>query len=454
MTRVATQTDSSVRSAPLGFWMATALVVGNMIGSGIFLLPASMAPFGADNLSGWILTALGAITLSLVFARLSRALPGAGGPYAYTREAFGDLAGFTVAWGYWVAVWVGNAAIAVGAVGYLGEFAPWLVETPVHSALATLGVLWALTLVNCAGVRAAGWVQSVTTVLKLLPLAGVIVLLFDRLPTFAWPAPADLRFSLDGTAAAATLALWAMLGLESATVPADKVRNPARTIPRATLWGTAFTAVLSAVACGAVLLLVPAERLAGSNAPFAELMMDVWGSGAARAVSLFAAISALGALNGWILLQGELPLAMARDGLFVRAFARTSSRGTPVTSLVASSALVTVLVLFNMNRSLVGVFTFFVLLATTANLVAYLASALALLRLRVRAGGGSRTGPTAIGAIAVLGAVYSLGALAGAGKDAVLWGLVLLLAGLPVYWVLRRRMHRGRVPDCDARHGS
>lgn len=427
------------RPSRIGFWMATALVVGNMIGSGIFLLPAALAPFGADNLPGWLLTAGGAVTLGLIFAQLSRAVPGAGGPYAYTREAFGNLAGFTVGWGYWVSVWVGNAAIATGAVGYLGSFFPWMVGTPANTAIATLCFVWALTLVNCAGIRAAGWVQGVTTILKLLPLAAAIALLLWSFSSVDWSGTAQARFTLGGTASVVTLALWALLGLESATIPADKVEGAAATVYRATMWGTMLTIAFTAAACAAVLLLVPADRLSASSAPFAELATTAWGAWAARAVSLFAAISALGALNGWILLQGELPRAMAADGLFARSFARTSARGAPTVALLATSVLVTILVLLTVNRTLVGVFTFFVLLSTTSSLFAYLASALALLRLRARGRtGNTQLGLTALGVVACLGALYSIAALVGAGREAVLWGVVLLLAGLPMFALLRQ----------------
>jgi basic amino acid/polyamine antiporter, APA family len=406
----------------IGFWIATALVVGNMIGSGIFLLPSALAPFGADNLTGWVLTAAGGITLGLVFGWLSRAIAGAGGPYAYTRAAFGDVPAFAVAWGYWISIWIGNAAIATGAVGYTGQFLPWMVRTPFHTAVSTLGFVWALTFVNCLGIRAAGSVQAVTTVVKLMPLVAAVALLVVRAPSGAALAPA--HFTLGGTASVATLALWAMLGLESATIPADKVKGSAATVMRATVWGTAATAILSAVACAAVLLLVPSGTLSTSTAPFADLARFAWSDTAARAVAVCAAVSALGALNGWTLLQGELPRAMAADGLFPRVFARTSRNGTPVTALVATSGLVTVFVLLNLNRSLVGVFTFFILLSTTAALVAYLACSLALVRL------GSSAGARTLG---VVGTLYSAGALVGAGREAVLWGSVLLAASLPAY---------------------
>jgi basic amino acid/polyamine antiporter, APA family len=426
-------------TAQIGFWMATALVVGNAIGSGIFLLPPALAPFGADNLPGWLLTAGGTIALGLVFAALSRQVPGAGGPYAYTRAAFGDLAAFTVAWAYWISIWVGNAAIATSAVGYAGEFLPWMVATPLNTALSTLGFVWALTLVNCIGIRAAGWVQGVTTLIKLLPLVAAIGLLASSAPSLGATVSAHPHFTLNGTAAVATLALWAMLGFESATIPADKVKGAATTVQRATVVGTVATVILSAAGCAAVLLLVPGPQLSASTAPFATLMGGAWGRGAAKAVSFCAAMSALGALNGWILLQGELPRAMAADGLFFQAFGRTRGRGTPVTGLLVTSGLATILVLVNVHRTLVGVFTFFVLLATTASLFAYLASSLALVRLRARDRTRGRRSGLALGILGCAGAVYSIGALAGAGTEAVPWGAALLVAGIPVYLGLRRR---------------
>ena len=311
----------------LGFGMTVALVVGNIIGSGVYLVPASLAPYGRNSLSAWLFTAAGAIVLAVVFAALARSLPAEGGLYAYTRTAFGELAGFVVAWGYWVAIWVGNAAIATGAVSYTSVVAPWIVSVPGASVLATLALVWLLTLVNCFGVRAAGWVQVVTTVLKLVPLVaiGLVGLFFVRGDLVT--AHAGIPLSLDATTAAATLTLWALLGLESATVPADKVRDPARTIPRATLAGTLVSAVACAVSCSIVLVLVPQAKLASSNAPYADAALVLFGPGTGTLVALFAAISAAGALNGWILLQGELPTALARDGLFPKAFrARVAAR--------------------------------------------------------------------------------------------------------------------------------
>lgn len=428
------------RTRPLGFWMAVALVVGNMVGSGVFLLPASLAPYGLNSITGWLLTGTGAVLLAFVLAALSRAFPADGGPYAYTRAAFGELPAFVVAWGYWVAVWVGNAAIATGGVSYLIALVPAMATTPGLPAAVTVVILWVLTGVNCYGVRAAGWVQAVTTVMKLVPLLAVALVggfFLDR-RLVAQPAVAPL--SLDATTAAATLTMWALLGFESATVPADKVEDPARTIPRATLVGTLVAAVVCALACSFVLLMVPAKQLAASNAPFADAARLFWGDRAATLVALFAAVSTFGCLNGWILVQGELPFVMGRDGVFPRAFGRESARRTPVFSLVFTSALITLLVLMNFHRSTVDVFTFMILLATSTNLIAYLACALALLALmaRGRLHGTGRAAPW-LAAAGVLGSAYSLGAILGAGREAIAWGGILLLAGLPVYWAMRRR---------------
>jgi APA family basic amino acid/polyamine antiporter len=427
------------RSPLLGFWMCVALVVGNSIGSGVFLLPASLAPYGLNSVVAWGFTASGAILLAIVFARLSRAYPAAGGPYAYVHLAFGPLTAFIVAWGYWISIWVGNAAIATGAVSYLSPLLPWIADVPGASAAVTLFFLWLLTFVNWYGIRASGWVQSVTTVLKLLPLLAVAILGLRVLHTAQISAATAIPLSVSGVTAAATLTLWAMLGLESATIPADKVANPSRTIPAATMLGTVITALVCALACTTVLLLVPPATLAQSNAPFVDLASHFWGVGAGKLLAVFASISAFGALNGWILLQGELPSAMAKRGEFPGIFARESSRRTPGFALCFGSVLVTLLILANYQQSMVRVFTFMILLSTTACLVLYAVCSLALLRLQWKGQlTGARPGTLPLAIVGTLATAYSLWAIVGAGAEAVLWGAGLLVLGLPLYFWFTR----------------
>jgi basic amino acid/polyamine antiporter, APA family len=424
--------------------MCVALVVGNSIGSGVFLLPASLAPFGLNSLLAWAFTACGAILLAIVFARLSRAYPAAGGPYAYVHLAFGSLPAFIVAWGYWISIWVGNAAIATGAVSYLSPLLPWIASVPGASAAVTLFFLWLLTFVNWYGIRASGWVQAVTTVLKVLPLLAVAVLGLLSVRSGNVAAAAGIPLSVGGTTAAATLTLWALLGLESATIPADKVRDPSRVIPLATLLGAVITALICIVACTTVLLLVPPQILAQSNAPFVDLARQYWGSTSSKLLAVFAAISGFGALNGWILLQGELPNAMAKSGVFPSIFARESPRRTPTFALLFSSGLVTLLILMNYQKSMVKVFTFMILLSTTACLVMYALCSLALLRLQWTGelggaqAGVPRKGTIPLAIVGVIATAYSLWAIVGAGAEAVIWGAVLLLLGVPLYFLVRK----------------
>lgn len=425
----------------LGAWMCTALVAGNMIGSGIFLLPASLAPFGAISILAWVLTAFGSVALALVFASLGRRLPRAGGPYAYTRAGFGDFAGFLVGWGYWISILATNAAIAVALVSYLTTFSPALSQDRILAAGTSLGIIWLLTGVNCIGVRASGHVQLVSTALKVVPLvlvaiAGVFYFDLGNLRPLGDHADRPIA----ATTAAVALTLWAFLGLESATVPAGDVADPSRTIPRATVLGTSLVAVLYVASTVAVMGMMAPERLAASDAPFADAARQVAGGWAGYGIAAGAVISCFGALNGWILVQGQVPMALARDGLFPAIFGRVGRRGTPVAGMVISSLLVTALMAMNYTRTLNALFTFVILLATLSCLVPYVFSTMAeLVLLRDRSLGKIR--PRAAPAvIAVLAFLYSMWAIAGAGAEAVYWGFLLLLAGIPVHvWMRARR---------------
>lgn len=422
----------------LGFWMATALVVGNMIGSGVFLLPATLAPFGWNSVLGWLVTIAGGLCLAYSFSSLAKSMPKAGGPYAFTRAAFGPAPAFLVAWSYWISVWVGNAAVATGTVSYLSVFFPVIAKTPGLPAIICVAAVWILTAVNCRGAFLAGGVQLTTTLLKLVPLAAVMIIAIVLVFTgghAAHAAPlraADIK--IPAITASATLTLWALLGLECATIPAEKVKDPERTIPRATMFGTALAGFFYLVTCSAVVLLLPADEVAKSAAPFSDFVSRFLDPRAGVVLAIFVAISGFGALNGWILVQGEVPYAMARDGVFPSFLAKTSARGTPVRAHVVSSALLTVVVLLNYAKSMTALFTFVLLLSTTSSLFMYLICSLAAMVLKQR---GFAPAPALVG-VGLAAAVYSFCAIYGAGLEAVLWGLALLAAGVPVYLFMRR----------------
>jgi len=426
----------------LGLWMVTALVVGNMIGSGIFLLPASLGSFGGISIVGWVVSAGGAVLMALVFSRLSRLVRKSGGPYTFTREGFGDFPGFLVAWGYWISIWTTNAAIAVAFVSYMTVFWPALGANAVLAAGFGLVTIWGLTWVNVLGVHTAGVVQLVTTVLKIIPLVVIATLGLAYVSTSNFvPFNASDQSPFAAITATVALTLWAFLGLESGTTPSEHVHDPERTIPRATIMGTLGAATVYILGTVAVMGVIPPSELATSNAPFADAAGVMWGSWAAYAVGAGAVVSCFGALNGWLMLQGQIPLAAARDGLFPRAFARVSKSNTPAFGLVFSSILASAVLVMNYNKGLVEQFTFIILLATLNTLVPYVFCSLSEIMMVVkgskRVEGGSFTG---LAVLSIAAFVYSLWAIAGAGPEIVYWGFLLLMSGVPVYvWIQRNR---------------
>ncbi|MBP8814641.1 MAG: amino acid permease [Laribacter sp.] len=425
----------------LGLWMCIALVCGNMIGSGVFLLPSSLAPYGGLAIIGWVLTAIGAVLLALVFAGLTRSMPREGGPYGYTRDAFGDFAGFWIAWGYWIALWVGNAAIAVAFTSYLSGFFPVLASNHWAGGGTAIALVWCVTLINLRGVESTGRMAVVTTIIKLLPLLAIATI------GLMWFNPDNLVFNPgnkpvgDSISAVAALTLWAFLGMESASVPAGDVENPEKTIPRATIIGTLLAAVVYIGVTVAVMGVLPHDVLASSPAPMADAARVMWGDWAYAAVGLGAVVSCLGAINGWSLMPCHVSLAAARDGLFPRQFARLNGNRVPAWGLVVSSSLMTLLLVLNYSGSkgMVEIFNFIILLATMTTLLPYAFTAVAELMFMAR-GQMPATGAGRRIVIASLAFVYAVWALYGSGAETVLWGVILLMLGLPVYvWMAKEK---------------
>ena len=436
------------RARALGLWTTLALVVGNMVGAGAYLVPSALGAYGPISLLGWLVTAGGAVCLAIVFARMGRIMPAKGGPYAYTREAFGDFPAFLVAWGYWVSVWIGNAAIAVAFTSYLTPFLPAIEESPAVMAGVALGAIWLLTALNVWGLREAAIFQLVTTMLKILPLIAMatVGLLWIDIARYT-PLNVSGESHFSAVTATAVLTLWGLLGLESATIPADEVEDAERTIPVATVLGTVVTAAIYVLSTAALMGVMSPAELAASPAPFAEAATRMWGSGAGTLVAAGAALAGFGVLNGWVLMQGQMPLAPARDGLFPAVFGQLSERGTPALGLVLSSSLCTVLVATNYTRGLVGLFTFALILATVTVLLSYVLTPLAhivLIRREPERWGGERVRWAVL--VSVLAVVYSLWAIFGAGLSEVLWGGVLFVAGVPFYyWSVRASRGPGEI---------
>jgi len=429
----------SANNKSLGVIACTAIVVGNMVGSGFYLSPSAVAPYGVLAILMWIVMAIGAICLGLVFARMARMAPATGGPYAYTRMAFGDFMGFLIAWGYWISIWASLPVIALAFTGAIINLMPTL-QTKMMVVGLTLGAIWFVVLVNLRGVKAAGLFAEITTYSKLLPfgVVALVGLIYIQPGHFTEFNPSGQSL-FTATAALAPLTMFAFLGLESATVPAGDVRDPARTIPRSTILGIVIAAVLYVLGTVVVMGVVPHEQLLTSAAPFTDAARIMWGPIGAGAITLAVILSSIGALNGWTLLMGQVPMAAAQDRLFPPAFGRMSGRGVPAVGIILSAGLATALVLVQAAGS-PGVRAFYNLVVSLSTLTAaipYAFCALAGGFVAARAAGTGKVPRVKL--IEIIAFIFSMFVIYGCGPEAVLYGLVLLLLGIPVYTWQRRR---------------
>ncbi|MFB4274478.1 MULTISPECIES: amino acid permease [unclassified Nonomuraea] len=431
-----------------GLGTASALVVGSVIGTGVFALPSALAVFGPISLVAFVLVTIGAIALALTFRDLAVRLPGAGGPYVYARDAFGEFAGFLIAWSYWITAWAGNAAIVVAWVGYVEVF--WNTGHDVGWSIAiALTGLFLPALVNLVGLRSFAAFQVVTTVLKFIPLlfmATVGLLFIDTANFGAFNAGETSWVGAIGAAGA--IALFSYLGIETASVAAARVRDPERNVGRATVLGTLACAAVYLLGTVAVFGTVARDDLVSSTAPFTDAANAIFGGEWAGAtVAAAAVVSGFGALVGWTLIVAEMPRAAARDGLFPAPFARQNRAGVPAFGIVVSTLLAAGLTVVSYT-SFEQVFITVVLLSVLTSVVPYLLSAAAQLywlgtdgrRLRVR----HLARDVGVSALAL---VFGFWALAGSGYAAVYYGTFCLLLGVPVYvWVKARRGVYGETP--------
>ena len=420
----------SENDGKMGIWMTTALVVGTIIGGAIFMLPVSLAPLGRNSVLSWVVSGAGAVCIAFALSQFSRF--GGEGIQANIEREFGATVAFLVAWAFWFSNWVAEASVAVTAgstLSFIGGGNDIVVPVAIGSVVV-------LTAVNAIGVRASGGLSILTVAIKVLPLIAVIWLLAERTTTgghFEPMAPAPVNLANFATATALTF--FALTGFENATAPVGKVRRAERTIPRALLGGTAFVVLLYLAAGTAIQLLLPANVVAASPAPFADAIMAHWGRGAASLAAVAIIVSALGCLNCLILGTGELGYAMALRGDLPKVMARTRGLNTPVVAQVVGSVLTVLAILANSNRSTASLYTFIILLSTAGVTILYLVGALAAWKLT------SRPGPRIIVALAVLFAIY---ALYGTGLEADAWCLVLLAAGLAVRAISRWRVGSSR----------
>ena len=417
-------TETAVPPRPFGFWMATAMVIGAMIGAGIFVLPAQLATYGATGAVAWMVAVAGALVLAVVLSRMSRARPDATGMVAIAGDAMGPMAGLLVGWSYWATNCASLAALSLSAVRYLSFFVPEVGATPLGAALTAVAIVWALTVVNLRGAKAAGRFGVVTVILRLLPLILVVVLVagfalsgggqFTRYP--------HAGFEGDQLTPALGIVFYALIGFETASVAAQRVKDPARNIVRATLTGVTLAGAIYLIVCSGIIYALPEAAVADSPAPVAGFVASFLGPVAGRVVAAFALVSVVGCLNVSVFLVGEIPLGMARAGLLPAWFGRLSVHGVSTGVILLSSGVGTVLILSDASGTTKALYDQALLLTTATNMLFYIGACAAAVRMRV--------------AIiwAAVGAAFALWVMIGVGLKPTIWGVALTLTAVPLYW--------------------
>lgn len=421
----------------IGPFRATALVSGNMIGSGVLLAPALLAPYGQMSLIGWILTTIGALALALVFSKLAIWIPNSGGPYTYVKHVFGDFVGFQMAWGYWISSWCGSVSLLVGTLQYISVFAPEFAANTTYSMIFGLSMIWLFTYFNIRGLKETTFVGIIVFLIKVVPLVliafvGIFYADFSRVFAFD-------KCDWSSLGSMAPVLLWAFIGLESATIPSEDVRTPNKTIPVATIAGVLITAAIYIMGAIVITGVLPQAELIKSAAPYVDSATKIFGNPGYLFMIITGIIGLVGSLNGWILIQGQVPYAAAKEGLFPSMFLKKNENGVPRGVLIGS-ILMSIMFILNHQASLVQNLRLFIDISVLAMLLPYFYSVIAYGYLAVtkknELSNKEKFFMPIIGLIAFL---YSFIAIVGAEKELVYLCFLIFLASVPFYCFIKKR---------------
>jgi APA family basic amino acid/polyamine antiporter len=429
--------DTNDTEKKIGFWRGWSIAVGCAIGSGVFMMPTLLAPYGMLGMAGWLVAGGGTLLVALSLSRLVRRIPKIGGPYAYVHEGLGHFAGFLIAWTYWIACIAAVSGIAIAFVGYLGVFIPEITNSRILSLVFALGLIWSIFALNIRSLEDSSKFQVVSTILKILPLLFMIVLGFahmqpDNLPDYN---PTDLHPAAL-LATVTTLVMWSFVGIETASVPAHNMTEPEKTIPKVLVAAVLTILTIYLLVSFAIALVVPADELMVSTAPFALAATKIMGPVGAALITFGALISTLGSLNANALTAGNVALAAAKDNLLPDRFAILSKNGTPGFAFIISGLFVSVLLFLNYTKGLVAAFTFMAMLSTLSTLMAYAFCAVAEFYFLKN----DRSGPERSKAIgfAIAAFLYAFFAIWGAGTEIVFYSFMLILIGMPIYALVKK----------------
>ena len=423
---------SSNQHRVIGFWRGWSIAVGCAIGSGIFMMPTMLAPYGLLGFGGWLVAGAGSILVALTMARLVKRIPKTGGPYVYVNEGLGDFSGFIIAWTYWVACVSAIAGISIAFVGYLGFFLPQIASSQIYALLASLMLIWIIVFLNIRSLENSSKFQLISTLLKLVPLMLIVLLGASNFDTSNLPElnPTNLH-PISLIATVTTLVMWSFIGIETATVPADNVINPQETIPKVLIASVITILILYILVSIAIAALVPASELLDSSAPFALAASKILGVTGGAIISIGALISTLGSLNANTLTAGNLSLAAARDGLLPPKFVILTKNGTPIFTYLLTGLFVSILLMLNYTKGMVNAFVFMAMLSTLSTLIAYAFCAIAEFKFaKADAKSTQRNNALLLSCVTFL---YAFFAIWGAGIEMIIYSLILILIGTPIY---------------------
>jgi APA family basic amino acid/polyamine antiporter len=415
----------------LGPWMTLALVIGGVVGSGIFYLPIALAPLGGSVPFGWLISGIGIMAMAYCSSRIVS--PDGGGLQAYVENELGPGVGFIVTWMTWCSTWVGIPAVALAASAALGTAVPVVAE---HLVLMSFLFTTVFALINLRGIRATGEVAIVTVIVKILPLIAVIAIAAILLTAGGPVNPIDVPPATFGNiASASALCLFALTGFEFAMSPVGKIREPEKNLARALLFGLAGIAIVYLLVTTSLSLIMPNWAIAKSIAPFPQAIGTYWGGTAALLAAAAMGISALGTLNAALLAVGEMLYSMSLRRDMPAIFDRTNRYNARWVAQLAGVLLGFVLLALNAAKGTTQLFTFITLLAADAVLYLYSAAAIAAV---IKDRKPLTTVAAAIGLLFVVYAFY------GSGREAFLLSLVLLAAGGLLYFFRKPATIRAR----------
>ena len=408
------------------------LVVGNMIGAGIFMLPVSLSVYGSISIFGWLISGFMALILANIFKRLSIKYPGESGPFYYTEKSFGEFVGFFVIWGYWISILLVNASLAIAITSYSTIFISDLENTKFSLPFA-ITIIFFIGFLNLRGIKKVGKFQFITSILKVLPLLLTIFIsffVFD-LSNFT-PINISQETNLEAITITTALTFFAFLGIESATIPADKIKNPEKNIPKATIIGTTLTLFIYLFSSIAIFGIMNPSDIAVSNAPYADAIGIVLGDYGKIIIAIFAIISGVGCLNGWTLLQIEIPKNLSEKRLLGTFFSETNSKGVPYKGVIASTIIVCILIGINYSKDLSNLFTYLILTSTFCTLILYFFISLSeiIIVFQKKKNFSSNYKSLLSGITAFM---FSIWMIVGVGYESIISGVILLSLSLPIY---------------------